>query len=312
MLLTAFEARSDEELLWLLRYRTRRKIILAIGDAGRISATALREALGISTGSLYYNLRQLRGFVTQDEEKNYVLTEGGLRVYKALKEKGTISSSDLAEYKAPGKLVSILTNIFFPLWLYTPIYERAVVAMILPATSFILSTIFLIYSRHAPLLLHFYRTSPSPIIILCYHLLNILILYGLATLISILISGALFRAEGKPLSERVRSVAWSSIRDELRFISSLVVALLPLIFYPTILSLDKLFGLGLIPRPGTPIYYQVKDAFLIIAQGMTLPFLTALIAYGRRLSGATAALVTLLIFFISHTIYQMLAVGAIT
>ena len=123
MLLASIDARSEDELLWLLRYKTRRRIILAIGDAGKISATALRDGLKISTGSLYYNLRQLRRFVTQDNDRNYMLTEEGLRVYRALKEKGTVSSSDLIGEKPPGKFMKVLQGIFFPLWLYSPLYE---------------------------------------------------------------------------------------------------------------------------------------------------------------------------------------------
>jgi len=313
LLLASIDARSEDELLWLLRYKTRRRIILAIGDAGKISATALRDGLKISTGSLYYNLRQLRRFVTQDNDRNYMLTEEGLRVYRALKEKGTVSSSDLIGEKPPGKFMKILQGIFFPLWLYSPLYERVGVMIILPALSFILSSTLLIYSRHKTFLLHFYETAPNPLEIIGYHLLNIFILYSLITILSILFSGALFRRyRGESLAYRVRLVALASIQDELKFLLSLFVALLPLMFYPAILSVDKLFHLSIIPPKGTPLYYQVKDALLIIAQGISLPFLTALTAYGRRLSGTVAALVTLIVFFISYIFYQMLAIGAIT
>ena len=53
------EGVDERELLWLLRSKVRRMIIEAVGDSGRIGAVALRDKLGISTGSLYYNLRQL-------------------------------------------------------------------------------------------------------------------------------------------------------------------------------------------------------------------------------------------------------------
>ncbi|HDJ66909.1 MAG TPA: ArsR family transcriptional regulator [Nitrososphaeria archaeon] len=313
MLLASIDTRSEDELLWLLRYKTRRRIILAIGDAGKISATALRDSLKISTGSLYYNLRQLKRFVTQDNDRNYVLTEEGLKVYRVLKEKGTISSSDLISERPQGRFMKILQGVFFPLWLYSPLYERIGVTILLPALSFILSSILLIYSRRRTLLLHFYETAPDPLRIIGSHLLNIFILYGLITLLSILLSGTLFRrSEGESLSDRVRLVALASIQDELKFMLSLFVALLPLMFYPAIISVDKLFHLSIIPPKGTPLYYQVKDALLIVAQGISLPFLTALTAYGRRLNGTMAALVILLVFFISYVFYQMLTIGAIT
>jgi hypothetical protein len=46
------EGIDERELLWLLRSKVRRMIIEAVGDSGRIGAVALRDKLGISTGSL--------------------------------------------------------------------------------------------------------------------------------------------------------------------------------------------------------------------------------------------------------------------
>ena len=114
------------------------------------------------------------------------------------------------------------------------------------------------------------------------------------------------------MAGRVWLVALASVQDKLKCLFSLFVALLPVMFYPAILSVDKLFHLSVIPPSGTPVYYQVRDALLIIAQGISLPFLTALTAYGRMLSGTVAALVTLILFFISYIFYQMLTIGAIT
>jgi len=83
---------SDEELLWLVRHKVRRAIIIAVGEEGRIGATALKQKLGISTGSLYYNLRQMSQLITQDEKKTYRLTEDGLRIYRALTQTSNAQS----------------------------------------------------------------------------------------------------------------------------------------------------------------------------------------------------------------------------
>ncbi|MEM3490013.1 MAG: winged helix-turn-helix transcriptional regulator, partial [Nitrososphaerota archaeon] len=108
------EDKEMEEAIWLLRHRVRRRIIMTIGDEGRISATTLRDKLGISTGSLYYNLKQLEKLVTQDSKRNYVLTEEGVAIYRLLKEQGDIN---LESIKAPqSKFEVILSNIFFPVW----------------------------------------------------------------------------------------------------------------------------------------------------------------------------------------------------
>lgn len=305
--MASINAGQEDEVVWLLRHRTRRRIILAIGDAGKISATSLRDTLKISTGSLYYNLRQLRDFVAQDQDRNYVLTDEGMRVYKALKEKGTVSP-DVLRPKPPGKLASALTNLFFPTWLYTPIYENMGLRILVPALSLAVSLALLIYTRTATLLLHIHQSQPNIPQILLRYLLTILALYVLITAFSIAFSGRLLhgKREGESIASRIREVAWSSIQDEVKFLLSLPIAILPLMFFPGVLAIDKLFQLGILPEPGTVLYFQLHDLLLIIAQALSLPFLTALTAYGRRLTGSTAALVILLIFFISHTINQTL------
>jgi len=312
MLVAAVKEPEEEDLVWLLRYRTRRRILLAIGDAGRISATALRDKLRISTGSLYYNLRQLRRFVAQDKDKNYVLTEDGLRVYKALKEKGTITAADLANAERESRLASIANSIFLPLWLYTPLYEQKVITLILPALSALVSIALLIHTRQIPLLMHFYKAQPSVFQIVGNYLANIVMLYALTTVLPIVFSGVLFRRGRESLLKRIRSIVWQSGLEEAKFLLSLMVAVLPLMIYPAVLSANKLFGLGLIPAEKTPQYYLVTGSFLTISQIAALPLFSALIAYGRRMSGSTAALIALVIFFISHTINQILMVGGFT
>jgi hypothetical protein len=304
MLVAALREPSEDELVWLLRYKTRRKIILAIGDAGKISATVLRDSLKISTGSLYYNLRQLRRFVTQDSDKNYMLTEEGLKVYRALKEKGTITAADLMEPNQRSKAISVFKGIFFPLWLYTPLYEQKTVFMILPALSAILSVALLIYTRQAPLILHFYGVEPTVFRIAGQYLLNIGILYILSTALSIIFSGALFRRSGESLAARVRGVAWQSVWDEVKFVGALAVAQLPLMLYPAVLAANKLFSLGIIPVEKTAQYHMITGTLSTISQVLAIPLLTGLIAYGRRLDGATAALAALIIFFASHLVFQ--------
>lgn len=307
MLVAALREPSEEELVWLLRYRTRRKILLAIGDAGRISATTLRDALKISTGSLYYNLRQLKRFVTQDKDKNYMLTEDGLRVYKALKEKGTITTADLTNTEKQSGLISALNSLFFPIWLYTPLYEQKAITLILPSLSAILSIVLLIYTRQAPLLMHFYRVQPNIFQIIGQYLANIAVIYILATILSVIFSGVLFRGrKGESLLARIKGIAWQSGFDELRFFASLMTACLPLMIYPAILSINKLFDLRLIPAEKTPQYYLLMGGFSTISQVACLPLLIALIAYGRRLNGTAAALVGLIIFFISQIVYQLI------
>lgn len=299
---------SEDELVWLLRQRTRRKILLAIGNAGKISATSLRDALNISTGSLYYNLRQLKDFVAQDQDRNYVLTEEGERVYKILKEGGVISP-DIFRPRTPSKITTIINDVFFPIWLFSPIYQSTGLRIVVPTLSVLVSLTLMIYSRTSPLILHMYSSQPNIIEITGKYFFNILILYLLITFISIIFSGRLFHLrEGKVL-DRIRDVAWSSLEDEIKFILSLFIAVLPLVFYPGILALDRFFQLNLIPKPSEPGFYQIRDLYMTVAQAISLPFIIALTAFGRRLSGTSAALVILIVYFISHIVNLLMLIS---
>jgi len=307
--LGSIDSTSEDELVWLLRHKTRRRIILAIGDAGKISATTLRDMLKISTGSLYYNLRQLKDFVRQDEDRNYTLTEEGERVYRVLKEGGVLSL-DLLKPKPPSRFMKLLTNMFFPIWLFSPLYESTGLRVITSTLSIMVSILLLIYTRTTPLILHIYESSTNIFEIVAKYLGNLVIMYLLLTFISILISGRLFHYKGVGKTmDSIKSIALSSLNEELKFFSSLIIAIIPMIFYPGLLALNRFFNLHLLPEPGKPGYYQIRDLYMIIAQSISLPFLIALTAYGRRLSGTTAAIVVLLIYFISHVISQLLMIS---
>ncbi|MCL7383350.1 MAG: helix-turn-helix domain-containing protein [Thaumarchaeota archaeon] len=309
MPLGSIDSTSEDELVWLLRHKTRRRIILAIGDAGKISATTLRDMLKISTGSLYYNLRQLKDFVRQDEDRNYTLTEEGERVYRVLKEGGVLSL-DLLKPKPPSRFMKLLTNMFFPIWLFSPLYESTGLRVITSTLSIMVSILLLIYTRTTPLILHIYESSTNIFEIVAKYLGNLVIMYLLLTFISILISGRLFHYKGVGKTmDSIKSIALSSLNEELKFFSSLIIAIIPMIFYPGLLALNRFFNLHLLPEPGKPGYYQIRDLYMIIAQSISLPFLIALTAYGRRLSGTTAAIVVLLIYFISHVVSQLLMIS---
>lgn len=74
-----------------------RAIIRKIGESGEVSFSELKEAVGTSTGNLYYNLDKLSGFVSKNERRKYVLTEKGVRLYRYLYENETRIKSLLGE-----------------------------------------------------------------------------------------------------------------------------------------------------------------------------------------------------------------------
>jgi DNA-binding HxlR family transcriptional regulator len=149
------EGIDERELLWLLRSKVRRMIIETVGDSGRIGAVALRDKLGISTGSLYHNLRQLKHLVTQDDRRNYVLTELGERVYKLLKTRGDISISDITGKR--NRVVEALSQFFVPYWLIGPLAERVRMGAVVAALSLLMLTALLLNQKMDLVVLHVYR-----------------------------------------------------------------------------------------------------------------------------------------------------------
>jgi DNA-binding transcriptional ArsR family regulator len=69
----------------LLKDPTRRRIIKMLGDRGKIGFKELKEELKLSVGTIYYHLDMLADFLTQDEQRKYLLNDDGKLLYKLLK-----------------------------------------------------------------------------------------------------------------------------------------------------------------------------------------------------------------------------------
>ncbi len=82
--------------------RTRIKILRAIAERnGSAGFSDIRNATGLSTGSIYYHLERMENYVIKDS-KHYSITHEGLQLLREMDEKSsslTSSSSFLAERK---------------------------------------------------------------------------------------------------------------------------------------------------------------------------------------------------------------------
>lgn len=81
-----------ETVYSVLEDPVKRKIITLLAERGPLRYRDLQRELGISAGSFYYNVSVLRsqGYVSQDENRRYALTEKGVTLYKALKNGGEV------------------------------------------------------------------------------------------------------------------------------------------------------------------------------------------------------------------------------
>ncbi|MDH5362778.1 MAG: helix-turn-helix transcriptional regulator [Aigarchaeota archaeon] len=273
---------EDEEALLLLRGNLRRRrILVLVGESRRISATDLRDRLAISTGSLYHNLKQLesQNLITQDSSRSYLLTEKGDRIYNMLRM-GRVA---FEQEKPTNPVIERLTSLVFPLWLFVPLYESVAVAVLLPLLSVLLLAVLLASAKHYLVLLYaFSRTSIDPLGFILTFALSILAIFGFSTVASYFLGG-----QG----------------NHLRFLSASMVSLLPLSLYPAVVLLDRWLQLGV--TEGSPAVYVV----MLVAQGLTLPFFTAAVSYGKKIRWEKAAIVSLTLFYLTIFVTTLVQTG---
>jgi len=284
---------SDEELLWLVRHKVRRRIVEAVGQAGRISATSLKERLGISTGSLYYNLRQMTALIQQDEKRSYMLTEGGNRIYKIVSGQAPDSS---ATSQPPSRLAGLLGNLFFPVWLFSPLYEARAAAAIVSPLSLALLTFILINARYDMVLLH---TSHTPNFTLSTFGMKMLFTIGVSYLY---LSGATWVLAGKRWRPRggvsVKPNLGTRLSDHAKFLALLVTSMLPMALLPSMSILDRVFNLGLgLMENGNLL---LRDTLLVVSQTLTVVLLTAATAYVKKFSWQTSLAAAFSYFYLSY------------
>jgi predicted transcriptional regulator len=84
----------------VLGHPVRRKIIQLLGDDGGASFVKLKSFLNVSVGTIYYNLGLLEGFVSQRNDRRYVLTKKGVLLHKASRSSISSSMNSLQLYQA--------------------------------------------------------------------------------------------------------------------------------------------------------------------------------------------------------------------
>ncbi len=294
--------------MWLLRHKNRRRIILAIGEAGKIGATALRDKLGISTGSLYYNLRQLGGLVQQDQKRNYTLTPEGQRIYKALIER--MEPEELLSKEPPSRIVSVLSSIFFPVSLFTPIYENVAMRIFLPLLSTSVISALMIYTKFIPFILHVLERPRFTVLEFGTNfLLSILIIYIYASVMSWIATGNVktFRAtSGKGILSNIKDWFKNNYAEHVKFLLCLLLSLLPLAILPGIVTIDRLFKFNIMPPSGTANYFITRDVLLLVSQGITIILMTAGISYAKNIKWQSAAMVSFSLLYFSFFVNKVM------
>lgn len=111
----------------LLRSPARRTILLYLAQHGPSRFLDIQKGTGLSTGTIYHHIRSLEGYVVQDNNRMYRLTEAGLRLASLLSE----TQAQRAEEPQDTVVVNDLLLEFYPAATrvasylgLTPIYRR--------------------------------------------------------------------------------------------------------------------------------------------------------------------------------------------
>jgi len=102
---------KDEVVARLTSKPKRMAVVRLIGEKGEISFKELKARLDMGVGTLYYHLDALRDLVTQNETKQYVLTDAGKSAYESIKGI-EVTSTKFAPRKLPSSVLEILSQVF--------------------------------------------------------------------------------------------------------------------------------------------------------------------------------------------------------
>ena len=255
----------------LLGHPLRRKIIQYLGDSDWGGFTDLSSYLGVSTGTIYYQLDLLVDLLEQDKDKKYHLNEKGRFAYKLLIESDErLSSSRFVTRNA--SLINYVTFLVIGWRLISRLYGLSRLAIVFTVIVIIYGTLVTSLSGLYPLVLIYVDRLPVPqiyipvLFISGYLLINIL-----ANLTSYLV----YRAK-----DGVKNL----------FVGS-AFSLLPILILPTIHLVANYLN--------SPLSSLQAQVIMLIGLGYSLCFLTSAISLSKGLSAAKAALPASVTLYVS-------------
>ncbi|RLF16307.1 MAG: hypothetical protein DRJ66_03265 [Thermoprotei archaeon] len=269
------ERKEDEELLkayQVLAHPVRRGIIKFLGEKGKAGFTELQKHLKASTGTLYYNLEQLNGFVTQDRSRKYMLTEKGRGLYEILVKdeeriKAYLNSGGFYHSAKLRNALRPVSIIFLPQWLRVYLLNETY-CLFLSLSSLVISLLSINIGRLKFSLFFFTGSSNNPVILVLHYMLSWLFIYCLLELFS-------FIFHGIP-------------KEHLKLFITVPLGLLPLLIYPIIYKLC--------------LQYMLKEfvigASLVILQAMTLGYLTVILSSIKKMKYEYAFIAVSLTYYV--------------
>lgn len=144
----AEDAFNIDDIYAVLGNPIKRRIVEILAERGAVSFTELKRNLNLSVGALYYNLDGLKDFVTKDEVRRYVLTEKGLKLYRAMKEGDEAIKRALEPEKGALKLLdSLVIRYLVPQNLMIPLYRNNMLSLVVALSCMLLGLSATLFTR---------------------------------------------------------------------------------------------------------------------------------------------------------------------
>ncbi|MEM1550171.1 MAG: helix-turn-helix domain-containing protein [Candidatus Methanomethylicia archaeon] len=156
---------SEEEIsniYQVLSNPIRRKIIEILGARGSAGLRELMDNLGVSAGSVYYNIELLGDLVRREGDKRFILTEKGWMAYRLLMD-GKEKFSEMKYYSRRFislKTRSRISTILFPKWFFLALFEDKILRVVIPVITLVFGFI-TCYKTNVELIL--FSTSYKPL-----------------------------------------------------------------------------------------------------------------------------------------------------
>ncbi len=287
----SIEDLTEEELYKIysiLASQIKRNIIKFIGTKGKAGATEIRKELKISVGALYYNLDDLIGFVTQDQDKKYKLTEKGKVVFNLLVNERERISDLIGSSPHPyiDKIKSIVYALFTPLALFVRICRD--LKLVLP-----LSIVVMLVGLLGMRIGNFELVLISPI-----DNSKWILLASLTKDVRILLSMLISWISIFLICEVGALIAGSKIISS-EFANASMISLSPIFAYPYINIILSRFQ-------GTLLGYIVLGMILRLLQILSLLLLTAFITSYKKLRVTKSFIISTVIFYIAIVIESLI------
>jgi len=91
-----FAGDQTEKELKLLGHPARKRIVELLEAKEKMSLTELRAETGLPVGMMYYHLDVLKELVVQDNERKYLLSKQGRKVFTSLASKEGLRVTNIA------------------------------------------------------------------------------------------------------------------------------------------------------------------------------------------------------------------------